>query len=131
MTDQQLIAEAHKALQFAVAPYSRFRVGAALLGGDGKVYRGCNIENSTYGLTVCAERVAIFKALSEGVRKFRKIAVASSSEKGASPCGSCRQLLWEFCGDIPVLVATPSGKTSKYRVQKLLPHPFDSATLKK
>ena len=108
MNPEELIARAVEARENACAAYSHFKVGAALLASNGKVYTGCNIENSTYGLTVCAERVALWKALSEGERQFTQIAVVTSSEPPASPCGACRQLLWEYCGDIEVIPRQPA-----------------------
>src|SRR5271157_3323533 len=103
MTTEQLLQHAVKARDNALAPFSRFKVGAALLTSGGKLYTGCNIENATYGLTVCAERVALWKALSEGERSFVRIAVASGGDPPATPCGACRQLLWEFCGDLEII----------------------------
>ena len=99
-----LIAAAREARERAVAPYSKFKVGAALETEDGLVITGCNIENSTYGLTVCAERVAVLKAVSEGHRAFRRIAVVADTRDPTPPCGPCRQILWEFCGDIEVIL---------------------------
>jgi len=96
----RLVAAARKARRRAIAPYSKFKVGAALETADGIIITGCNIENATYGLTVCAERVAVFKAISEGIKKFEAIAIAAPSKRPAAPCGACRQILWEFCGDI-------------------------------
>ena len=113
----------------AVATYSKFRVGAALECDDGTVHTGCNVENATYGLSVCAERVALFKALSEGARRFRRIAVAADTERLTPPCGACRQLLWEFCGDIEVILVNPAGRTESYRMRDLFPRPFDGSFL--
>jgi len=117
--------------EHAHAPYSGFKVGAALQAEDGRVFTGCNVENSTYGLTMCAERVAVFKAISEGVgaRKFRRIAVAADAQKMTPPCGSCRQILWEFCGDIEVVLVNLHGKTETYQLKDLLPKPFDVSFL--
>lgn len=129
MTAEQLVAKALDARENAFAPYSNFKVGAALLASNGKVYTGCNVENATYGLTVCAERVALWKALSEGERSFKQIAVASSSERPASPCGACRQLLWEFCGDIEVILASTQGFKEYRRLGALFPQPFDRSFL--
>jgi cytidine deaminase len=113
----------------AYAPYSHFQVGAALECDDGRVYTGCNIENATYGLTVCAERVALLKALSEGARKFRRIAVAADTDRLTPPCGACRQLLWEFCGDAEVILVNPQGRTESFRMKELFPRPFDDSFL--
>ncbi len=125
MTTDQLIESAKQARENAFAPYSNFKVGAALLASKGKVFTGCNVENATYGLTVCAERVALWKAISEGERKFTQIAVVTESERPASPCGACRQLLWEFCGDIEVVLANTRGFKESRRLAELFPRPFD------
>jgi cytidine deaminase len=111
----------------AHAPYSHFLVGAALEADDGRVFTGCNVENATYGLTVCAERVAIWKAISEGARKFQRIAVAADTDVLTPPCGACRQILWEFCGDIEVTLVNPRGKTETLRMKDLFPRPFDDS----
>src|ERR1700735_4893408 len=125
----ELLAAALAARQHAHAPYSHFLVGAALEDASGRIHTGCNIENATYGLTVCAERVAVFKAMSEGVREFRRIAVAADRETLAPPCGACRQILWEFCGDIEVALVNPRGKMETYRLKDLFPKPFDASYL--
>ncbi len=129
MKAEQLIQLAFQARQKAYAPYSNFKVGAALLASNGKIFTGCNIENATYGLTVCAERVALWKAISEGEREFERIAVASEGATPVSPCGACRQLLWEFCGDIEVILANPSGYKESHRLASLFPKPFDRRSL--
>ena len=129
MKPKRLIEAALLARRNACAPYSNFKVGAALLASSGKVFSGCNVENATYGLTVCAERVALWKALSEGEREFTRIAVASESEHPASPCGACRQLLWEFCGDVEVILANTRGRKETCRLAALLPRPFDRSSL--
>ena len=98
----------------AHAPFSKFQVGAALEDDTGRIYTGCNVENATYGLTVCAERVAIFKAISEGARKFRRVAVAADTDTLTPPCGACRQILWEFCGDVEIVAGEPAWKTETY-----------------
>src|SRR3979411_3336372 len=98
-----LLQAALDARENAHAPYSNFRVGAALEDDTGRIHTGCNVENATYGLTLCAERVAVFKAISEGVRKFRRVAVAADTDNLTPPCGACRQILWEFCGDVPLV----------------------------
>ena len=113
----------------AFAPFSKFKVGAALEDVEGRVHTGCNVENATYGLTVCAERVAVFKAISEGARKFRRIAVAADTDDLTPPCGACRQILWEFCGDIEVVLVNPRGNTESYRMKDLFPKPFDVSFL--
>ncbi|HMD87343.1 MAG TPA: cytidine deaminase [Terriglobia bacterium] len=125
MNPEELIARAVQVRENACAGYSHYKVGAALLASSGKVYAGCNVENSTYGLTVCAERVALWKALSEGERKFTQLVVVTSSEPPASPCGACRQLLWEFCGDIEVILANLQGFRQTLRLAEIFPRPFD------
>ncbi len=125
MNPEELIARAVEVRENACASYSHYKVGAALLASSGKVYTGCNVENSTYGLTVCAERVALWKALSEGERKFARLVVVTSSEPPASPCGACRQLLWEFCGDIEVILANLQGFRQTLRLAEIFPCPFD------
>jgi cytidine deaminase len=117
------------AREHAHAPFSHFKVGAALEGDDGRIYTGCNVENATYGLTVCAERVAVLKALSEGARKFRRIAIAADTPAPTPPCGSCRQILWEFCGDIEVILVNLEGKTESFQLPTLFPRPFDASYL--
>jgi cytidine deaminase len=129
MNPEDLIARAVEVRENACAAYSNFKVGAALLASSGKVYTGCNVENSTYGLTVCAERVALWKALSEGERHFTQIAVVTSSEPPASPCGACRQLLWEYCGDIKVILANLQGFRKTLDLAEIFPHPFDQRSL--
>jgi len=126
---KSLVSAARKARPRALARYSRFKVGAALQTNSRKVYSGCNIENASYGLSVCAERVALLKALSEGVTKFRALAVVTGAEKVTPPCGACRQLLWEYCGDIIVHLGNLRGKVESYRLRELLPHPFDRKNL--
>jgi cytidine deaminase len=113
----------------AHAPYSHFQVGAALESIDGRVFTGCNVENATYGLSLCAERVAVFKAISEGAKKFQRIAVSADTEVLTPPCGSCRQILWEFCGDIEVTLTNLHGKTETFRMKDLFPRPFDDSFL--
>ena len=120
-----LAAKAAAARENAVASYSGFKVGAALETSDGRIYTGCNIENVSYGLTVCAERVALWKALSEGAREFRQIAVVTDDTKATPPCGACRQLLWEYCGDISIHLHSLQGPTEQYKLSALFPHPFD------
>src|SRR6476661_8898638 len=125
----RLIAAARKARENAVARYSNFKVGAALETADGTIITGCNVENATYGLTVCAERVAMFKALSEGHKKFRRVAVVADTEAPTPPCGACRQILWEFGGDLEVLLANLKRQTGTFRLADLLPLPFDARLL--
>lgn len=114
----------------AHAPYSGFKVGAALETPDGSVAVGCNVENATYGLTICAERSAIFRAIADGRREFTRIAITADTAQPTPPCGSCRQLLWEFCGDIEVILANLERVTARYRMSDLLPVPFDDRFLK-
>jgi cytidine deaminase len=125
----QLLLIAKQSRENAHAPYSNFRVGAALRATSGRIFGGCNVENATYGLTVCAERVAIFKAISEGERGFDAVAVVTDSDTLTPPCGACRQLLWEFCGDIPVILSNLKGKTETHQMRALFPKPFDSSNL--
>ena len=124
-----LIAAARTAREHAHAPYSNFRVGAAVRAKSGRIFSGCNVENATFGLTLCAERVAIFKAVSEGERGFDAVAVVADTDALTPPCGACRQILWEFCGDAEVLLANLQGKVERYRMSALLPKPFDGSFL--
>ncbi|HEV8131321.1 MAG TPA: cytidine deaminase [Acidobacteriota bacterium] len=126
---EKLKEAALKARDFAHAPYSNFRVGAALLDQSGVITTGCNVENATYGLTICAERLAIFKAISEGKKKFQALAVAADSEILAPPCGACRQIIWEFCGDIPVYLVNVRGGEKMFQMSQLFPDPFDDRQL--
>lgn len=125
----KLVAAARAAREHAVADFSGFRVGAALETDTGEIITGCNIENATYGLTVCAERVAIFKALSEGKRTFTRIAVVADTDAPTPPCGACRQIIWEFCGDVEVLLANTTAVTATLQMKDLLPLPFDRRLL--
>jgi cytidine deaminase len=125
-----LIEVARAARQNAVAGFSGFKVGAAVLAESGKIFAGCNIENATYGLTVCAERVALWKALSEGERRFQALAVLADTDTLTPPCGACRQLIWEFAGDIPVLLGNMRGKTESLGLKELLPRAFDASFLR-
>ena len=122
---EALVAAARGARERAIAPYSGFQVGAALLTSEGRVVTGCNVENATYGLTVCAERVALLKALSEGLREFRALAIVADTERPTPPCGACRQLLWEYGGDVLVVLANLSRVISRHQLADLLPLPFD------
>lgn len=127
--DETLIAAAKQARENAHAPFSNFRVGAAVRAKSGRIFSGCNVENASYGLTCCAERVAIFKAVSEGERGFDAIAVVTDTEALTPPCGACRQIIWEFCGDVPVVMANMKGKVEVDSAGKLLPRPFDASNL--
>jgi cytidine deaminase len=118
------------AREYAHAPFSNFRVGAALEDAAGRIHTGCNVENATYGLTVCAERVAVFKAISEGAREFRRMAIASDAAAPAPPCGACRQILWEFCGDIEIALVNLTGAAETLRLRDLFPRPFDATYLR-
>lgn len=113
----------------AHAPYSNFKVGAAIEDASGRIHTGCNIENASYGLTMCAERVAIFKGLSEGAREFVRVAVSADTEQLTPPCGACRQLLWEFCRDAEIVLVNLAGKTETFRMRDLLPRAFDDSYL--
>src|SRR5579863_2587214 len=124
-----LIAAARTAREHAHAPFSNFRVGAAVRAKSGRIFTGCNVENATFGLTLCAERVAIFKAISEGERGFDAVAVVADTGALTPPCGACRQILWEFCGDAEIILANLQGKVEVYRMSALLPHPFDQSFL--
>jgi cytidine deaminase len=124
-----LLAAARAVRERAVADFSGFKVGAALETVDGLIITGCNVENATYGLTVCAERVAIFKAISEGHRAFRRIVVVADTESPTPPCGACRQIIWEFCGDTEVVMANLTTVTATLQMKDLLPLPFDRRLL--
>ncbi|HLJ14586.1 MAG TPA: cytidine deaminase [Bryobacteraceae bacterium] len=125
----KLLESALKARQNAHAPFSHFAVGAAVEDEAGRIFTGCNIENATYGLTICAERVAVFKAISEGARKFRRVAVAADTEMLTPPCGACRQILWEFCGNIRLALVNLHGQTETMQLKDLFPRPFDASLL--
>ncbi len=120
-----LVAAAADARRHASAPYSKFRVGAALLSEDGRLFTGCNVESASFGLTVCAERTAVFKALSEGVRGFRAVAVVTAADEPTAPCGACRQVLWDQCRDIDVVMQTTGGRRAEIRLAALLPYAFE------
>jgi cytidine deaminase len=124
-----LAQAALSARQHAHAPYSHFQVGAAIEDAAGRIHTGCNIENATYGLTVCAERVAVWKAMSEGARQFRRMAIAADASTLTPPCGACRQILWEFCGDIEILLVNPHGASESLRLKDLFPRAFDATFL--
>lgn len=131
MTDTELMAKAKEAMARAYAPYSKFQVGAALLAKNGQVFLGCNVENASYGGTICAERTAVVKAISEGVREFEKIAIAASSGGYASPCGICRQVLFEFMPDGTVLLDSEKEGMKAFSVRELLPFGFGPEDLGK
>jgi cytidine deaminase len=125
-----LVAAARRAREHAVATFSGFKVGAALETREGVVITGCNVENATYGLTICAERVAMFKALSEGHRDFSRVVVVADTEAPTPPCGACRQILWEFGGDLEVVLANLREITGVHQLRELLPLPFDAKLLR-
>ena len=126
---EELLAAARKAREYAVADFSKFKVGAALETDTGEIITGCNVENASYGLTVCAERVAIFKALSEGKRHFKRIVVVADTADPTPPCGACRQIIWEFCGDVEVTLANLTSVAKTLQMKDLLPLPFDKRLL--
>ena len=128
-TEKELVRAAKEVRERAYAPYSKFRVGAALLTKSGKIYTGCNVESASYGLTVCAERVAIWKAVSEGEKEFEKIAVVADTQELTPPCGVCRQIIWEFCGDVPVIFANLKDDSETVKMSELLPRAFDTKFL--
>lgn len=130
MEIQKLIESSIEAKKFSYSPYSKFRVGAALLTDDDEIITGCNVENASYGLTICAERVAIFKAYSEGKRKFKAIAIASDDKNFCPPCGACRQIIWELCGDIDVILIDGNKNTKTFKASEFLPFPFGDENLK-
>ncbi len=124
-----LIEAALAARANAHVPYSKFRVGAAIEDSNGRIHSGCNVENASYGLTICAERTAVAKAVSEGAREFRRIAVAADTDPLTPPCGACRQVLAEFAKDLEIILVNPSGKTETVRLQDLLPRAFHGSLL--
>ena len=124
-----LVGQAREVRQRAAAPYSNFLVGSALETGGGEIFTGCNVENASYGLTICAERVAAFKAVSEGHRSFTRIAIVSDTETLTPPCGACRQVLWELCGDIEVVLADLGDRVETMKMADLLPRPFHASFL--
>ena len=124
-----LLDAARAARLHALAPFSNFKVGAALETEDGHIVTGCNVENASYGLTICAERVAMFKAISEGHRRFVRIAVVADTEAPTPPCGACRQILWELGGDLEVILGNLSEENGRFRMRELLPLPFDARLL--
>jgi cytidine deaminase len=128
--DETLIEAARRAREHALASFSQFKVGAALETADGQIITGCNIENATYGLTLCAERVAMFKAISEGHLRFTRIAIVANTDQPTPPCGACRQILWEFGGELEVLLANLNAPRGRYQLRDLLPLPFDARLLR-
>ncbi len=124
MSEQALIDASIAARANAYAPYSNFAVGAALLGENGTIYTGVNVENVTFGLTTCAEQTAFLKAVSEGVRSFTKIAVCTEKSPPAAPCGLCRQMMVEFCEDLDILLVNPAGEMKRVRLSEIMPGPF-------
>jgi cytidine deaminase len=124
-----LVEKAREARERALAPYSGFKVGAAIAARDGRIYTGCNIENASYGLSICAERVALWKALSEGAQDFQMMAIVSDAETLTSPCGACRQLLWEYCGNITIHLHSLKGLQAEHQLSDLFPFPFDNRSL--
>ena len=128
--ETELVEAAREVRELAYAPYSNFKVGAAIRTKQGKIYTGCNVESASYGLTVCAERVAIWKAVSEGEKEFVEIAVVADTQELTPPCGVCRQIIWEFCHDIPVILANLKDDTEIVQMSELLPRAFDTKFLK-
>ncbi len=128
-SQESLIEAAIRAREHARAPFSQFKVGAAIEDETGRVFTGCNIENATYGLTLCAERVAVFKAISEGASRFKHIAVVADTEALTPPCGACRQILWEFCGDAALTLANLAGRAETISLKEIFPRPFDASFL--
>jgi cytidine deaminase len=124
-----LIEAAIRARENAHAPYSHFKVGAALEDSEGRIHTGCNVENATYGLTICAERVAVVKAVSEGAKGFKRIVVVADTDILTPPCGACRQILWEFCGDAELILSNLKGKSETMRLSAIFPRAFDSSFL--
>jgi len=127
---KRLIEIAKEARAFAFAPFSKFKVGAAILTRNGKIFTGCNVESASYGLTVCAERVAIWKAISEGNHDFVALAIVADTDALTPPCGACRQIIWEFCGNIDILLANLDDKQETLKIEELLPKPFGSNFLR-
>ncbi|MFN0278030.1 MAG: cytidine deaminase [Pyrinomonadaceae bacterium] len=128
--EKELVEAAKRVRENAYAPFSEFKVGAALETDDGEIIVGSNVESASYGLTVCAERVAVWNAISQGKRKIKRIAVVADTEDLTPPCGVCRQIIWEFGGDIPVIFANLNGKVETVQMKDLLPRAFDTKFLK-
>ena len=129
VSELDLISAARRAREHAHARFSNFKVGAALEAADGTIITGCNVENATYGLTICAERVAMFKALSDGHRAFTRIAIVADTDSPTPPCGACRQILWEFGGNLEVHLANMHEHKGVHQLKDLLPLPFDARLL--
>ena len=127
MSKKILIQKAIEMRHMAMAPYSKYKVGAAVLVNTGEIFGGCNIENSSYSLTCCAERVALFKAISEGFTNFKSLAV--STKNGGMPCGACRQVIWDLCGDIPIYICNDISLIQTSQTSELMPQPFDKSKL--
>ena len=127
MSNNELIQKAIEMRSKALAPYSSYKVGAAVLTESGRIFGGCNIENSSYSLTICAERVALFKAISEGETKFKALSV--STNNAGMPCGACRQVIWDICGNISILICNTNKLITKTESIRLLPMPFDNTKL--
>jgi cytidine deaminase len=125
----ELVEAALAVRENAHAPFSKFKVGAAVQDASGRIFTGCNVENATYGLTICAERVAIFKGISDGAHKFTRVAVVADTDDLTPPCGACRQILWEFCGDVELVMANLQGKSETLRLETLFPRAFDASFL--
>jgi cytidine deaminase len=126
-TTDQLIFAAKRAREKAHAPFSHFQVGCAIEDEEGRFFTGCNVENASYGLTICAERLAVFKAISEGAGKLRRIAVVADTDVLTPPCGACRQILWEFCGDAELILENLAGKRETMSLKQIFPRPFDAS----
>lgn len=124
-----LVQAAREVRERAHAPYSGFKVGAAIEDENGRVFTGCNVENATYGLSVCAERAAVLKAISEGAAKLKRVAVVADTDTLTPPCGACRQILWEFCGDAELIMANLSEKQETVSIKQIFPRPFDASFL--
>lgn len=132
MDNEELIDISNRAKEFSYSPYSNFRVGAALLSKSGKYYTGTNVENSSYGLTNCAERTAVFKAISEGEKEFSKIVLTSDADDFITPCGACRQVMMEICGpDLEVIMCNANNETKVVKLKELLPYSFNKEYLDK
>lgn len=129
MNEQELIARAKEMTLRSYAPYSDYHVGCAILGSDGKIYTGCNVESASYGATLCAERSAIAQAVSSGCRTFQMAAVISDHNEVCYPCGICRQLFYEFSDDMIILCCSPDGTTERYLISELLPHGFGASSM--
>ena len=125
----QLLSAATAARENARPEYSRFKVGAAVEDADGRIFGGCNVESASYGLTICAERTALFSAIAAGSRTFRRVVVVTGADSLTPPCGACRQVLWDFCGDVEITLANLAGLTRTFRLSALFPEPFDAKSL--